>query len=165
MKSVTLTFHEDFPGTPVSGWAGARWIGWVKQENASGQPQRPKQVTHPFLEQRKLWCLLQIHFDDVDLSFATPRELDHFVDVLSQNPLPSGGSLVSGQAVGRPNNHWLSRLPAKAKPLKFRKRLCDYLRSSEDVERFRDFYRTEPIRFDFEGVYDSFFEAHQATYR
>ncbi|WP_421701439.1 hypothetical protein [Aliiroseovarius sp.] len=162
MKSAKLTYHESFPETPVSGRAGAKWIGWVKQTNISGQRMRPKSVQHPFLSQRKLWCLLEVHFDGVDLRFAMPQELDHFIDVLSRNPLPSGRSLAPECPVGRPNKHWLSRLPAKAKPWKFRQRLCSYLMDCPETAKLREFYRSEPIQFDFPGVFNSFLEAHKA---
>jgi len=164
MKSAYITLHDSFPNTPVSGRVGARWIGWIKQTSDSGQPKRPKQVSHPFLEQRKKWCLLEIHFDGINLRFSMPQELDHFIDIMSKNPLPSARSLAPECAIGRPNRHWLSRLPAKAKPWKFRKRLCLYLLECPEVARLRKFYQNDPIKFDFPEVYDSFFDAHQATY-
>lgn len=164
MKLVKLTYHEEFPATPVSGWAGASWRAWIKQSSDSGQPKRPKQIAHPFLSQRKLWCLLHLQFDGVGLRFATPREIDHVVDVLSKNPLPSGHSLVPGVRLGRPNSHWLSRLPSKAKSLKFRKRLCGFLMSSKDVKKFREFYAHNPVEYDFPHVFSSYWDAHRATY-
>lgn len=164
MKQAGISLHQDFPETPISGRVGARWIAWVKQVSSSGQPQRPKQVVHPFLSQRKIWCLLTVHFDGVNLRFAMPQELDHFIGVLSQNPLPSGRSLAPECALGRPNRHWLSRLPTKAKPWKFRQRLCKYLETLPEAEALREFYSENPIRFEFPEYFDNFFEAHQATY-
>lgn len=164
MKNARVTYHDSFPSTPMSGRVGARWIGWVAQQNANGQPRRPKQIPHPFLEQRKKWCLLEVHFDGVDLRFAMPEELDHFIDVMSQNPLPSGRALAPECAIGRPNGHWLSRLPAKAKPMKFRSRVCAYLSACPEAEELRQFYKSQPIQFHYPGVFDSFFEAHQASF-
>jgi hypothetical protein len=51
------------------------------------------------------------------------------IEVLARNPLPTTRQLSSerGTTLG-PNKHWLSRLPAKAKPLRFRRKLVTYLR-------------------------------------
>lgn len=164
MKSAAISLHDAFPETPVSGWVGARWVAWVPQTSASGQPKRPRQVPHPFLSQRRVWCLLHVHFDGVDLRFSMPQELDHVIEVLSQNPLPSGRSLTQQCVIGRPNRHWLSRLPAKAKSWKFRQRLCAYLTTLPEAQALRDFYAQTPIRFEFPQVYETFMAAQKAAH-
>ena len=79
-----------------------------------------------------------------------------FLEVLEQKHLPSGFSLLPGQQrVGRPNNHWLSRLPAKAKRWKFRQQLCDFLRNNPQALQFRNFYAANVVQTEFEGVYRS----------
>ena len=120
MKSAKISHFRDFLWSPVSGWVGACGWGWVNRKTASGQYMRPKWLPHPYAEQRKLWCRLEVHFNGIDLQFALPQELDQFIEVMSQKILPSGRALVASRAIGRPNNHWLSRLPGRAKPLKFR---------------------------------------------
>lgn len=163
MKSATLSYHKDFPTTPISGAAGARRIGWVTATSASGQWRKPYMIDHPFITQRKLWCLLEVHFNRVTLRFATPQELDLFLQVMSRNPLPSGYALVPYCPIGRPNNHWLSRLPARAKSLKFRKALCGYLQNSPKVAKFRSFYQDHPVQTQFENVHDSLLSARKAA--
>ncbi len=79
-----------------------------------------------------------------------------FLEVMSRKVLPSGHALVAGVAVGRPNGHWLSRLPRRAKPLKFRLALCRYLREAPEVAAFREFYSGTPLRFAFDGFHESF---------
>ncbi|MGB0968354.1 MAG: hypothetical protein ACPGUX_09230 [Halocynthiibacter sp.] len=125
---------------------------------------RPIHAAHPFLAQRRLWCRLEVHFNGVDLCFAMPSELDHFLGVMEQNPLPSGHRLHPGSRLGRPMRHWLAKLPAKSKPTRFRKPLCGFLRTDRQVQEFRDFYQSEPVRFDFPDVYDSFQTAQRATF-
>ncbi len=159
MKSARLSSSRTFPETPISGWTGVRWSGWVREKTPAGQQMKPRRVVHPFLLQRKLWYLLEVHFNSVDLRFATPLELDHFIAVMSQNPLPSGWSLVRGQRWGRPNNHWLSRLPKAAKSWKFRQAICKYLQEAETVKLFRQCYASQPLRLNIEGVYNSYEEA------
>jgi len=162
MKSAQTSLHSSFPETPVSQWAGARWLGWTRENDATGNLKRLRQVRHPFLDQRKVWCLLEVHFDGVDLLFATPQELDQFIDVLSQNPLPSGRSLVTECAIGRPNRHWLARLPKRAKSLKFRERVCRFLKECHSATKFRDFYKGDPVNFVFHGFHDSLQAARNA---
>lgn len=89
--------------------------------------------------------------------FAMPAELDQFIEIMSQNPLPSGGSLVEGRvSPGRPNNHWLSRLPKQAKPWNFRQRLLRFLQTDAKVLEFREFYASQPVQLKFDGYFDSF---------
>jgi hypothetical protein len=153
MKSAKLSYSRIFPETPISIWAGARIFGWTRESTPGGQYKRPRRVQHPFVHQRKIWCLLTIHFHGIDLLFATPRELDQFIHVMERNPLPSGWALVPGWAYGRPNRHWLSRLPKHTKTWKYRQAVCKYLRENKIVQEFRDFYEEQPIKFEFEGIY------------
>ena len=155
MKSAVFSRRDHFPETPISPWAGARRFGWTRAFTPGGQVRRPQSVPHPFLNQRKVWGLLCVSFQDVDLIFATPLELDQFLSVMSCNPLPSGSSLVPGFARGRPNRHWLSRLPKEAKPWKFRRAICAWLPQQAAVREFREFYRAQPVRTVFEGVFSS----------
>jgi hypothetical protein len=164
MKSARINLYRNFPETPMSGRAGARYYAWVQRTNDSGQPKSPERVGHPFLEQRKSWCLLSVHFNGVDLRFAMIEELDLFLNVMSRNPLPSGYSLVPDCAIGRPSRHWLARLPKQAKSWKFRKALCDFLRANTTVQAFRAFYERNPVKFHFEGVDDSY-TAARASFR
>jgi hypothetical protein len=169
MKRSWLTYHRAFPWTPMSGWAGARLFGWASQRTASGQWKRPRQVPHPFPTSLKLWCLLHVDFDGVGLIFATPRELDQFLDVMGQRLLPSGprlaatwgGSTLKGPSLGRPNNHWLSRLPAKAKPWRFRRSVIAYLKNAREARAFREFYARTPPTYDAPGIVDHWTAWHQ----
>ena len=163
MKSAQISYHSEFPQTPLSGWVGVRMLAWARERTASGQLTRPRSFPHPFLAQRKLWCQATVSFDTAKLRFALPQELDHFLDVMLQNPLPSGASLVAGHAVGRPNRHWLSRLPKRLMPWKTRQRLCRYLTTAPELRDLREFYRDQPVRFSFPGYFNSYMEAYNAT--
>lgn len=163
MKSAVFSRREVFPETPISFWAGARRFGWTRSVTPGGQRRRPQRIPHPFLSQRKMWGLLEASFQGVDLIFATPQELDQFLAVMSRNPLPSGGSLVPGWRLGRPNAHWLSRLPKAAKPWRFRRAICAWLPEQEAVRDFREFYRANPVQTLFVGVHSSPLEAMRAS--
>lgn len=165
MKSARLSYHRSFPWTPVSGRAGARGWAWKIERMQNGEWARPVQIVHPFMSSVKLWCLLQVEFQGVELRFATPAELDHVCDILLRNPMPSGRSLVPECAVGRPNGHWLSRLPSKAKPWRFRQALLTYLARAKPVAEFRAFYKdVQPVQIP-DTVFDSFEEAQRARRR
>ena len=164
MKSAQISFHDSFPTTPVSYWAGARWSAWIRKEDATGHLQHLTIVRHPFAIQRKAWCLLEVHFDTVELRFATPQELDHFVGVLAKNPLQSGRSLFPDCAIGRPKGHWLAKLPSKAKSRKFRKRICIFLAECPEANEFLEFYRNKPVQVDFPGYYDTIEEARNSSF-
>ncbi|MEP2716560.1 hypothetical protein [Pseudophaeobacter sp.] len=161
MKSAKINFHKEFPTTPVSVWAGARFHAWRRENDATGHLKPIYRIPHPFPKQRKVWCLLEVHFDQVNLIFATPQELDQFIEVLSENPLPSGRALSPKCSVGRPHYHWLAKLPSKVKVLKFRKRLCAYLLKCEEASDFRSFYKDTPVRTRFSDFFDSHDEARE----
>ncbi len=151
MKRAVLSCHRQFPETPVSFWVGARSHVLVSPPMVGGQRRRPQITLHPFSAQRRLWCQLSVDYSGVALRFSTPQELDHVLSVLSRNPLPSGHGLVPGWKVGRPVTHWLSRLPGKAKPWKFRQRLCTWLSAHPVVAAFRRFYEGQPVIYVFAG--------------
>lgn len=146
----------------MTGWAGPGWGGWVNRQTASGQWKTPRYRQLPYLRQRRLWCLLHVQFRGLELVFALPEELDQFLEVMSQKLLPSGNRLISGLPYGRPNRHWLSRLPKKAKSWKIRSALGDYLSASPDVEAFRHFYRSFSPEQERRGFHRSFYEAINA---
>ncbi|WP_253958299.1 hypothetical protein [Rhizobium sp. WYJ-E13] len=103
--------------------------------------------------------MLDVHFNGVDLLFATPLELDQFIAVMSQKILPSGWALVPGRPLGRPSNHWLSRLPKEAKSWKFRQAICKFLQEADTVKRFRNRYASQPVKLHFDGVYNNYYNA------
>ena len=160
MKKSWLTYSNELTSTPITPWVddGQRY-GWVNERAENGQWRRPKRVRTAFQTQLKQWCVLEVDYLDVRLVFALPTELDNFIEIMSTNPLPSGPSLLKGQKFGRPNKHWLSRLPAKAKSLKFRQAICKWLGANSDVENFRQYYRDRPLQRKYEGVYSSSDEA------
>ncbi|SHH67458.1 hypothetical protein [Cognatishimia maritima] len=158
MKKAKLTYSKEFCWGPISGWAGARKFAYSNQSFERG----PAVVRHPFLTSSKLWCQLEIEYQNILLLFSMPPELDQFTFVMGMNPLPSGGSLVKGQRLGRPNNHWLSRLPAKAKSRKFRLGLLKYIEESNVVRDFYDFYADKKLLLDVEGFFDTYEEAQRA---
>ncbi len=142
MKLIDLTYHDDFPASPISGWTGPRYGIWVRTKTSTGQRRKPGWQRAPFYSSRRKWARLEVHLDGINMVFATPLELDHFVDVMSRNPLPKGANLYPGfERPGLPNQHWLSRFPAKGKTAKFRAKAVRFLISDHPrIRAFRTFY-------------------------
>ena len=56
-----------------------------------------------------------------DFRFVSFEEMRHCIDVLSHEHLPTSIQLSAERGSGAgPNSHWLSRLPARTKPWRFR---------------------------------------------
>ncbi len=142
MKSLELHYSGTFPYTPVSGWT-RRQFGYFKSPRGRF-PRQEDWVPNPFFTSRKRWCALEVHLDGITLWFATPEELDHVRGVLAGKVLQSTRVPGDSRRVGRPNRHWLSRLPAKAKTPKFRHRFEKLVTSgTPEMAAFRQFYRDE----------------------
>ena len=124
MKKASVIYLDAYEPTPVSYWAH-RHIG----ESAWPASDRFVPPLPPPVPGRG-WAQLIVEFDGVELRFSSAVELDHFIEVLSKNPLPTTRRLVELRGTSLPpHRHWLSRLPARAKPQAFRVRLIAYLRS------------------------------------
>jgi hypothetical protein len=113
-----FSYQPDWRSAPV-----AFWVHRAVEGSESFDPPAPAVVAH------KGFAFLHVEFDTAELLFSAPAQLDHFIDVLSQKPLPTSRTLSSqrGLPVG-PNGHWLSRLPAALKSPRTRVRLVEALR-------------------------------------
>jgi len=69
-----------------------------------------------------------VEFDGFTFTFASLDELNVCLETLSKKLLPTSTQLSAkrGTSVG-PNSHWLSRLPAKVKPWRYREKAVAYL--------------------------------------
>lgn len=125
MKQATIRYSRCYRPGPVSFWAHVPRAGAVSRGAAAYDPPLPGPVAG------KGWPILDVEVNGVALTFSSMAEVEHVIDVLSRNPLPTTRRLsaLRGAAFG-PNKHWLSRLPAKAKSAKFRRVLVAYLRKA-----------------------------------
>lgn len=115
-----FTFENDWRTAPLAFWVHVPVPGTTEL----CEPPAPNQVPH------KGYLVLHVQFDEYELQFSDPAQLDHFIEVLSSKPLPTSRQLSSrrGLPVG-PNGHWLSRLPAKLKSPRKRLQLVQALTS------------------------------------
>jgi hypothetical protein len=122
MKKASVIYLPAYEPTPLSFWVHRHLDADAWMNASQFDPPLPRPVPG------QGWAQLVVEFDGVTVRFSSSAELNHFVDVLSRNPLPTTKRLAElrGTTLG-PNSHWLSRLPARAKPRDFRERLIAYL--------------------------------------
>jgi hypothetical protein len=168
MKNASLSYHKECPITPLSGAGGATSFAYRCPVLENGRIGSAVPVPHPIKEARKLWCLLRIEVDGVEVRFATPDELDLFITTLRPGRMPSRTTRVfkgsDASRKNRPNQNWFSRLPAKAKSAKWRPVFQAYVKQSKDVQAFRAFYERDPLNWAWEGQNADglFYHRHQA---
>ncbi len=114
-----FSYQPDWRAAPV-----AFWVHRPVDGSDAFDPPAPRAIP------QKGFAFLHVEFDATELWFSAPAQLDHFIDVLSKKPLPTSRALSSarGSRVG-PNDHWLSRLPARLKSPRHRMRLVDALKA------------------------------------
>lgn len=115
-----------FHFTYASDWRDVPGAFWVHRP-IEGKPDRfdppaPLAVPH------KGFPVLSVEFEKYELLFCSAAQLEHYIEVLSQNALPTSRqlSVASGLKTG-PNQHWLSRLPGELKSPKNRQSLVKTL--------------------------------------
>ena len=128
MKKVRVSFTPEFQPSPVTYWVHVNRDGDSWRDATVYEPPLPDPVPG------KGWARLSVEFNGVVLEFASGHEVEHVIEVLSTNPLPTTRSLsrLRGSPKG-PNSHWLSRLPAKAKSWKFRQQLVAHLSKAKET--------------------------------
>ncbi len=122
MKKASVLYLDAYQATPLSFWTHRPLDAEVWADAKRFDPPLPGPVAG------RGWAQLVVELDGVVVRFSSAAELDHFIDVLSRDPLPTTRRLseLRGTTLG-PNRHWLSRLPSRAKPRDFRRRLVAYL--------------------------------------
>jgi len=135
-------FHFSFE----SHWRTAPLAYWVHVPIAgkpdSFMPAAPPRIPH------RGYAVLHVEFEQFDLVFSAPAQLDHFIAVLSAKPLPTSVQLsaLRNAPIG-PNGHWLSRLPASLKAPRKREKLVALISEIRSLVVDKD----EPGSFDWKA--------------
>ena len=118
-----IELRPDWREAPLAFWVHKEIPAGGWRNAASYEPPAPAAIG------RSGFRFLVVTYGAQTLEFSSNAQVDHFVDVLSRNPLPTTRRLSSdrGTAAG-PNSHWLSRLPASLKSAKQRTALVETLR-------------------------------------
>ncbi|MCB9947645.1 MAG: hypothetical protein H6842_07440 [Rhodospirillaceae bacterium] len=125
MKSFRVRYTAGFTPGPMTIWVHRRYgpgsACVVPGPGVGDAPALPGVVAG------KGYALIEIEFDGVRFVFASLAELGVFREVLGRPLLPRPQGLDPARVRRYANSHWLSRLPAKAKPWRYRRRLVRYL--------------------------------------
>lgn len=125
MKKWHIDYWASYTQTPLS-----FWVHWPVDQELWFQakvfdPPLPKAVIG------KGYPLLIVEVFGVELVFASPAEVTHFLAVVSQKNLPTSYQLSRQRSeTYGPNRHWLSRLAAKLKPWTKRERWIPIVREA-----------------------------------
>jgi len=139
MKQREITFHERWTPSPLSYWTHIEAEDRPWGEATTFTPPLPKPVPG------RGYPRFLVEVDGVTFQFASLDELQRCIDILSQKLLPTTMRLAAergGCAQEKPvaSMHWLSQLPLKAKPWRYRAKAVKYLAAS--LEAFRRELRT-----------------------
>lgn len=139
---MSPVFHFSFE----SHWRSAPLAYWVHMP-VEGLPDSFLPAAPPCIPHRG-YAVLHVEFEQFDLVFSAPAQLDHFITVLSTKPSPTSGQLsaLRNAPIG-PNGHWLSRLPAALKAPRKRGRLVRLISEIRSLVVDKE----KPDRFDWEN--------------
>lgn len=126
MKTYQITDWKKPPVSVMTYWVHRPLYAGSPDQASLFEPPRPGPVGSDG------WPVLMVEVDEVKLVFTSLAELDTYVDVMSQTPLPSTRELSRGFSMG-PDSHWLSQLPKKAKSPEHRETAVTYLRELRPV--------------------------------
>lgn len=121
MKRHWIEYHETQPRSPMTGWVHRRVAA---RDNLAGEIVRDPPL--PAVIGGRGYPEFHVEYHGFTFSFASFAEIRTCVQVLGQRNLPRSVDLSMEQEIG-PNRHWLSRLPAKVKPWKYREKAVAYL--------------------------------------
>lgn len=115
MKRHWIDYQEEIPECPLTYWVHREADGspWYQAEMFDPPRQRPVPG--------RGYPVFNMEHNGVIWEFASLAEIDACLETLGSKLMPRTIDLAKerGGEFG-PNSHWLSRLPAKAKPWKYR---------------------------------------------
>ena len=119
-----FSYEPDWTEAPLAFWVHVP----LPDAPNDFEPQAPKATPH------RGFRFLRFEFDQHELVFSSPSQLEHFIAVLNTKPLPTTRQLSAKRMTrAGPNGHWLSRLPAELKAPKTRAQLVGHLRWVQGV--------------------------------
>lgn len=125
MKKRWITYDENWRSSPMSYWVHIEADGRPWHAASRFEPPLPSPVPG------KGFPRFHVEFNGCTFEFASLDELRACIATLGQKLLPTTIRLARdrGGDMG-PNSHWLSWLPPKAKPWRYRQPAVAYLEKS-----------------------------------
>lgn len=131
MKNSSVKYVPDWKFSPMAYWVHIETGSKSWRLSDEFEPPAPKQFGGLGYPQ------LTIEFNGYSFIFTSEQQLEVFIAVMARKLLPSSLEL-SNKRIGTqgPNGHWLSRLPGKTKPWRYREKLVEYCRKI-DFPKFK----------------------------
>lgn len=118
-----IEYTTDWRSEPMAYWVHIEQDGRHWRSSQSYDPPAPQSIPH------KGYVVVCIEVSSTVLRFSSEAQIEEFIRVLAMKPLPSSKRLSAIRGTGAgPNQHWLSRLPAKLKSSAVRPRLVELLK-------------------------------------
>lgn len=113
----------------VSDWKSNSMAYWVHIEEGKSIWSKSKKFNPPapIKDGVQGYRKLTIEFDGFIFEFTSEAQFEEFITVMSKKLLPTSFELANKRPGSKgPNSHWLSRLPGKTKPWRYREKLIQY---------------------------------------
>ncbi len=125
MKNHWIEYRPEWTESPLSYWVHRETDDEPWHLAKSFEPPLPRPIPG------RGYPTYHVEFNGVEFRFASLQELAHAIELLGQKLLPTTIRLSHDRGGGLgPNKHWLSRLPPKAKPWRYREKAVKYLREA-----------------------------------
>ncbi len=126
MKKSDVKYIPDWRQSPMAYWVHIETDSKPWYLSKEFNPPAPKKFGSLGYPQ------LTIEFNGYVFVFTSEAQLEHFIKIMGTKLLPSSLELSSKRSGDMgPNSHWLSRLPSKIKPWKYRQKLVEYCKKIE----------------------------------
>ncbi len=133
MKRHWIEYAETWQNAPMAFWVhrevdAEHWFQATRFEPPA-----------PAVEPGKGYPIYFVECDGFTFEFSSLPQIERCIDILSRKAMPSSLELSGQRGTSKgPNSHWLSRLPQKATPWKYRQKAVAYLRQVLDGLRNRN---------------------------
>jgi hypothetical protein len=117
MSKYNIIYNKNYHSSPLSFWVHHDMESEIWEDATKYEPELPKAIVS------KGYPMLVIDALGHELRFSSIQEVEHFIEVIKQKNMPTSSQLASKRPKSTGlNSHWLSRLPAKLKPWRNRKK-------------------------------------------
>ncbi|MBD1263181.1 hypothetical protein HZY62_21520 [Maribacter polysiphoniae] len=126
MKTSFVKYVSDWKLSPMAYWVHIETDSKPWYLSQEFEPPAPKRFGTLGFPQ------LTVEFNGHSFIFTSKEQLEQFIEIMGRKLLPSSMELSSNRTGFRgPNSHWLSRLPGKTKPWKYREKLVGFCKKLE----------------------------------
>lgn len=126
MKNTIIEYASDWKASPMAYWVHIETDSKPWYLSQEFEPPAPKRL-------RGLgFAKLTIEFGGYSFIFTSEEQLNEFIEIMGNKLLPSSMELSNKRNGSQgANSHWISRLPGKIKPWKYREKLVEYCKKIE----------------------------------